>query len=323
MLKNIILYLIILSASFLFSIFYYKWFSWIFLLIVALIPFISLLISLPMMIYTALNGFILYSDKEININEKFRIYLTNKNNSSVPCTGLKITLKAENKFANIHKKIRLKFSGSLDKTFEYCDNSLGKHCGSITVTAKSLKIYDLLGIFFIPVRFRKTLKTSVLPKAKKPSNIPNFENISILGFKPKVGGGFSDYYELRQYMDGDSLKSVHWKLSSKYDDLFVKEPSQPITKQFVISPQFTDNPDANDSILSRVMYMCNLCNEKHMDFYAFLDNNINIAKICNSDDSKHYLFALYEKIPFNQVAIDRSNAIIFNIFENGEEVNLL
>lgn len=92
MLKNIILYLIILSASFLFSIFYYKWFSWIFLLIVALIPFISLLISLPMMIYTALNGFILYSDKEININEKFRIYLTNKNNSSVPCTGLKLSL---------------------------------------------------------------------------------------------------------------------------------------------------------------------------------------------------------------------------------------
>lgn len=323
MLKNIILYLIILFASFLFNIFYYKWFSWIFLLIVALIPLISLLISLPMMIYTASNGFVIYGDEEININEKFRIYLTNKNNSTIPCTYLKITLKAENKFANIRKKIKFKFSGRLDNPFEYCDNTLGKHCGCITVTAKWLKVYDLLGIFFIPIKFKKNIKTNILPKAKEPSNIPDFENISILGFKPKVGGGFSDYYELRQYMDGDSLKSVHWKLSSKHDDLFVKEPSKPITKQFVISPQFSSNPSTNDDIIARVMYMCNLCNENHMDFYAFLDNNINVAKICNSDDSKHYLFALYEKIPFNQVVIDRNNAIIFNIFDDREEVNIL
>lgn len=322
MLKNIILYLIILCSSFLFNIFYFKWFSWIFLLIVVLIPFISLLISLPMMIYTAINGFILYSDDEININEKYKIYLTNKNNSAIPCTYLKLTLKAENSFADIRKKIKLKFSGTLDEAFEYCDNTLGNHCGCITVTAKSLKIYDLLGIFFIPIRFRKTLKTNVLPKEKEPSNIPDFENITVLGFKPKVGGGFSDYYELRQYQNGDSLKSIHWKLSSKIDDLIVKEPSQPITKKFVISPQFGNNPDANDSILARLTYMCNYFNERHMDCYAFLDNNFNIAKISNFDDISHYLYALYEKIPFNQTDIDRKNAIIFNIYEDREEVNI-
>lgn len=323
MLKNIILYLLILSASFLFNIFYYKWFSWIFLLIVVFVPVISLLISLPMMIYTALNGFILYGDKEININEKFRIYLTNKNNSSVPCTYLKINLKAKNKFADIDKKIKLKFSGKLDKTFEYCDNSLGKHCGCITVTAKSLKIYDLLGIFFIPVRFKKIIKTSVLPKPQKPSNMPDLENMSILGFKPKIGGGFSDYYELRQYTNGDSLKSVHWKISSKYDDLIVREPSQPITKQFVISPEFGNNPDSNDSILAKVFYLCNYFNDKHMEFYAFIDNVMNIAKIDNSEDTKNYFLALYEKTPYNQVFINRNNAIIYNVFEDREEVNIL
>lgn len=322
MLKNIILYLIILFSSFLFNIFYYKWFSWIFLLIVILVPLISLIISLPMMIYTAVNGFILYSDDEININEKFKIYLTNKNNSTIPCTYLKLTLKAENNFANIQKKIKLKVSGTLDKSFEYCDNTLGKHCGCITATAKSLKIYDLLGIFFIPIRFRKTIKTNVLPKSKEPSKIPDLENITVLGFKPKPGGGFSDYYELRQYQNGDSLKSIHWKLSSKHDDLIVKEPSQPITKQFVISPQFSNVSSVNDSILARLVFMCNYFVEKHMDCYAFLDNNISIAKISIYDDVRHYLYALYEKIPYNVTSIDRSNAIIFNIFKDGEEVNI-
>lgn len=322
MLKNIILYLIILSSSFLFNIFYYKWFSWIFLLIVAIVPFISLLISLPMMIQTAINGFILYSDEEININDIFKLYLTNKNNSAIPCSCLKITLKVENRFANIHKKIKLKASGTLDNPFEYCDNTLGKHCGCITVTSKSLKIYDLLGIFFIPVKFSNSFKTTVLPKPEKPSNIPSFENITVMGFKPKTGGGFSDYYELRQYQSGDSLKSVHWKLSSKYDDLIVKEPSQPITKQFVISPHLSNNPSVNDSVVARLVYMCNYFNEHHIDCCAFIDNNIHIAKISNSDDCKHYLYALYEKIPFNQVSINRSNAIIFNIYEDREEISI-
>lgn len=322
MLKNIILYLIILFSSFIFNIFYYKWFSWIFLLIVILIPIISLIISLPMMIYTAVNGFILYGDDEININEKFKIYLTNKNNSSIPCTYLKLTLKAENNFANIQKKIKLKASGSLNKSFEYCDNTLGKHCGCITATVKSLKIYDLLGIFFIPIRFKKSIKTNVLPKPEEPAKKPDLENITVLGFKPKAGGGFSDYYELRQYQNGDSLKSIHWKLSTKHEDLIVKEPSQPITKHFVISPQFCDDSSVNDSILARLVFMCNYFNEQQMDCYAFLDNNINIAKISSYDDTVHYLYALYEKIPYNQTAIDRSNAIIFNIFKDGEEVNI-
>lgn len=322
MLKNIVIYLIILCSSFLFNIFYFEWFSWIFLLIVAFIPFLSLLISLPLMIYTAKNGFLLYTEDKININEKFRISLSNKNNSSVPCAFLRLTLKAENSFANIHKKIRLKVSGNLNENIEYCDNSLSKHCGCITLTVKSLKIYDLLGIFFIPIKYRKTVRTYVMPKAEKPENIPDFENITVLGLKPKIGGGFSDYYELRQYQSGDSLKSVHWKLSSKCEDLIVKEASQPITKQFVISPQFIDDSDANDSILARLLYMCNYFNELNLDCYAFLDSNSKIAKISNYDDTRHYLYALYEKIPFNLADIDRRNVIIFNIFDDREEVSL-
>lgn len=321
MLKNIIIYLIILCSSFLFNIFYFEWFSWIFLLIVALIPFISLIISLPLMIYTAKNGFLLYAEDEININEKFRIFLSNKSHSSVPCTFLRLTLKAENSFANIHKKIKLKASGNLNENIEYCDNSLSGHCGCITLSVKSLKIYDLLGIFFIPIKYRKIVRTYVMPKAEKPTNIPDFENITILGLKPKIGGGFSDYYELRQYQSGDSLKSVHWKLSSKCEDLIVKEASQPITKQFVISPQFIDDSGVNDSILARLLYMCNYFNELNMDCYAFLDSNSKIAKISNYDDTKHYLYALYEKIPFNLADIDRRNAIIFNIFDGREEVS--
>ena len=34
-------------------------------------------------------------------------------------------------------------------------------------------------------------------------------------------------FETREYRDGDSMKAVHWKLSARFDDLMVREPSRP------------------------------------------------------------------------------------------------
>lgn len=50
MIRNIIIYLCLLTGTFLFSIFYYAWFSWFLFLTVVSIPIISLLLSLPFMI---------------------------------------------------------------------------------------------------------------------------------------------------------------------------------------------------------------------------------------------------------------------------------
>lgn len=50
MIRNIIIYLCLLTGTFLFNIFYYAWFSWFLFLTVVSIPIISLLLSLPFMI---------------------------------------------------------------------------------------------------------------------------------------------------------------------------------------------------------------------------------------------------------------------------------
>ena len=40
---------------------------------------------------------------------------------------------------------------------------------------------------------------------------------------PKYGGGYSEEHELREYRPGDAGNSIHWKLSSKTDELIVRE----------------------------------------------------------------------------------------------------
>lgn len=37
----------------------------------------------------------------------------------------------------------------------------------------------------------------------------------------------SEVFDVREYREGDSLKSIHWKLSARLDDIIVKEPARP------------------------------------------------------------------------------------------------
>ena len=45
--------------------------------------------------------------------------------------------------------------------------------------------------------------------------------------RPKYGGGFAEDHDLRSYRPGDPPNSIHWKLSSKTDDLIVREALVP------------------------------------------------------------------------------------------------
>lgn len=44
----------------------------------------------------------------------------------------------------------------------------------------------------------------------------------------------TEVFEMRDFRNGDSLKSVHWKLSARFDELLVREPSRPAEHNIVL-----------------------------------------------------------------------------------------
>ena len=76
MIRNIIIYLCLLTGTFLFSIFYYAWFSWFLFLTVVSIPIISLLLSLPFMIRSVRSDIEIFA-KERNITISRLYHLNN------------------------------------------------------------------------------------------------------------------------------------------------------------------------------------------------------------------------------------------------------
>lgn len=319
MIKNILIYLLLLISAFVFNIFYFGWFSWFLLVLTIAVPLVSLLVSLPFMINGAVNGVLVFTHDILNIGDDFYIGVTGKKGRAVFCPRIKIRLNVKNDFCNKSEKMKIIYSGTLKKPFYTKNNRLSKHCGSVNITAKYAKIYDFTGIFFIPIKLDCNISCDIMPKTKKPSVLPDSSKISILGYKPK-NGGFSDYYELRQYQSGDSLKNIHWKLSSKYDDLIVREPSTPIYRQFYVRLLFTQTPEINDDILARFMYVCNYLNKGGAPCLVINDGR-GISSISNPSELREFIKALYRNQPFNTHFTDLAPSLVYAIGESSEEVS--
>ena len=322
MLRNIIIYIILLASSFVFCVLYYEWFSWFLFLVVALVPVISLVLSLPFMIYASANGLYAECDKSLEQFQPLSISIKSASGRGIICPFIKIKFKTYNAFIERRKSIIFKYGGRIKRPVKLSCHSLSSNCGCLKISAGGGKIYDFCGIFFLPVRLKFHSEVIIKPIPEKPSVMPDIGSAVILGYKPKPGGGFSDFYELRQYREGDSLKNVHWKLSSKYDDLIVKEPSEAICKRLIVKIEMTDEPEENDFILARLAYVCNEFIAAGTEFYAYESSKGIIAPIRSKEDVDLFFYSVYSAVEQQRKALP-DNAVIYSILPEREEVSEL
>ena len=130
--------------------------------------------------------------------------------------------------------------------FEYESEIL--QCGCIKITCDNVYITDIFGLFSVKTSHFKISDITVYPE-----NI----NLSVILSKATIGAtkddGFmqnrkgsdpSEMYDIREYVPGDDLRSIHWKLSGKMDNLILRQASEPTHYQAILMPDFGfDNVD--------------------------------------------------------------------------------
>ena len=50
----------------------------------------------------------------------------------------------------------------------------------------------------------------------------------------KPGNDLTETFQIRDYREGDSIRQIHWKLSTKYDRLISRDPSLPVTRSVMV-----------------------------------------------------------------------------------------
>jgi uncharacterized protein (DUF58 family) len=106
-------------------------------------------------------------------------------------------------------------------------------CGLIIFKIKNVKLCDLLGLFGVELKSENKVQRLIVYAEKVNLKVACQSNSHCYAegdcFDNSTKGDESgEVSDLRIYMPGDSLRRIHWKLSSKsYDNLITKEHNRP------------------------------------------------------------------------------------------------
>ena len=111
-----------------------------------------------------------------------------------------------------------------------------------------------MGLFSLPVPLPPPARMvcGPIPAQVQPPRIPEGQGARTTPASASQAGPGEDY-DLRDYRPGDPMRSVHWKLSSKWDELIVRERSEALIPLPLLTLDRFGPPEVLDRLLGRVL----------------------------------------------------------------------
>lgn len=168
--------------------------------------------------------------------------LTVSNPGKLPIIKCKSKVTAENLLNGKKDDLNADFSIWPGKTDRMDFAVKDDHCGLLRITAEDAEISDPLGIFRRKAVFDKGSETVCsmyyLPQISEltisPEDVSTYDMESYKYSQSQKGSDPSEMFDIKAYGEGDSYKAIHWKLSSKLDEIMVREHGLPIENRVLV-----------------------------------------------------------------------------------------
>ena len=249
MAKARIKYLLALAGAFGFYIAYREWLSWLLLVGLLGLPWLSLAVSLPRM-------------------WKLRICAEGPGTLAVNDRD-RVTLKAVGKYLVPPFSGRLGLNRTITgETWHYKNGGAvpTEHCGAIRVVPERVSVCDVLCLFRFRVKAPEPCWVSVFPREVPLEDVPDLKSFMARSWHPKPGGGYAENHELRLYRPGDSLNQIHWKLTAKTGKLTIREPMEPNRGLVLLTMDITGDGETLDRKFGQLLWLGRLLNAQEIPF---------------------------------------------------------
>ena len=226
------------SCCIVFYLAYRQWFAWFALICVLCLPIVSLLTSLPAMLSLKMKA---KYPSFVSVGTKQTVCFAPE--CRFPTPSFCYQLRATRPISAEEWKLK---EGKLFPT---------EHCGKILCKLEKARVYDYMGLFWLRIH-KKTVKPLVVRPVPVPMrNVSNLERFAASSWRPKPGGGFSENHEMRQYVPGDKLNQVHWKLTAKTGEVIVREPMELEGNRVLIEMELQGTPDQLDRKFGQLLWL--------------------------------------------------------------------
>ncbi|MBR5976117.1 MAG: DUF58 domain-containing protein [Clostridiales bacterium] len=218
MLRSWVMYILALLGAAAFFLFYKMWFAWYVLIVVVSILPIAILISAVSALF-----FKLESDafRKVLKDEDAQISFTSSGLQAFPFALYSVKILLTETMTGEVSLIKFLSQGNTSDSILLDTH----HCGTYRFSSAKVRIYDMFGLFFIPRTFELIGEVVVMPVPCMPAAMPDLSGFKAKGLR-KSNRPNTEIYDIREYIPGDPIKRIHWKLSAKKDILMIKEPQE-------------------------------------------------------------------------------------------------
>jgi len=275
------IYIFALACAANFYILYPFWFSgYLFAVLLLLMPF-DLIISMPGMLTRRVA---LTAPGVLEQGMEGTLIVTTIQKRSFPARCIKARLNISGE--GFSEKKRFVCAAQRSSRHELAIDT--SHSGVIVYEIKRIWTVSLIGLFALPAPVHRKVGILVLPLPVRPPYVTALPRGVV--FHPKPGGGFSEDYDLRQYRQGDQIRSIHWKVSAKVDSLIIREPLVPPPHgRFVETTKWNDAKE-RDIVLGRLRWISDYLLKWEMPYYVRLGEGAPVTEITESGDLTEYIF---------------------------------
>ncbi len=185
-------------------------------------------------------------------------------------------------------------------------------CGVMNFRVTKLVVFDALRLFHRTIRLNLEDAVVVMPESTVmlPEDwppVPQPDADSSEYSKTQQGDDPSEIFDMHIYREGDLVSRIHWKLSSKLDNLMVKEYSLPLSSGCLLMADYrhiNDKPVSAlrvDTMLSAFFSAAAQLSEQGLGFsvagyhkeYGFTESE----RFTNLDDAVHWLRHIVKEPP--------------------------
>lgn len=272
-LKNRLRYLIVLLCTGAFFICFNGYVSlYVFLLSLAL-PVLSLALSLPGMLTLRVTVCV-PGEKGVPHPAKAQpvaLRVAAVNRSPLPAGRARVRLSIANQFTGEAQRESLEFSPSRMPQILEHKLTCGA-CGLVACRLSKARAYDLLGLFWAPVRLKGAgaCQLVVMPTAHRPAlGLGQSSSQGSDGgrFSPdKPGEDPTELFGLRDYRPGDRLNRVDWKLSQKGEGLLVRQASLPLRDQALFLLDLSGTGPESDGLMDVLATLGRFLSEEKQEY---------------------------------------------------------
>lgn len=254
MARRRIAYGVTLAAVLLFQITNDNYLAHFLLALTLALPVLSLLLSLPVLLgcRLALNS----QPAAIPRGDEGAWLITLRTPVGLPVPRLVLRLEEENRLTGAVNRKKLRLTGASRGEPVRCAADTS-HCGLLELRVKKARVCDYLGLFVLRLPLPEPARMAAVPLPLDPGPVvlPEIPGAaaSASGAPRRTSG---EDYDLREYRPGDPLRTVHWKLSSKWDDLIVREPTATAAPLPRLTFDRWGAPERLDGVLDRLIGYC-------------------------------------------------------------------